>query len=72
MMNGVDEKGDEFLKVDKWDNNEIVANEVQMDEYGLSLNSLVVSYTHNTIRIKGNCQNKNLIILINSGSLAAS
>jgi len=43
-----------------------------VDEYGLSLNSLVVSYTHNIIRIKGNCQNKNLIILINSGRIAAS
>jgi hypothetical protein len=40
-----------------------VAIEDQVDEYGLSLNALAESYAHNTIRIKRNCQNNNLIIL---------
>jgi hypothetical protein len=40
----------------------------QIDEYGLSLNALADNDTYNTIRIKGNCQGQNLIILIDSGS----
>lgn len=54
MMNGVDEEGGQFLKVEEGDNNEMVANEEQVDEYGLSLNALAKSYAHNTIRIKRN------------------
>ena len=37
-------------------------------EYGLSLNALVESYAHNTIRIKENCHGRSLIVLINSES----
>ena len=40
----------------------------QVDEYGMSLNVLADSDTYNTIRIKGNCQGQNLVILIDSGS----
>lgn len=58
MMNGVDEEGGQFLKVEEWDNNEMVANEEQVDEYGLSLNVLAKSYAHNTIRIKRNWKKK--------------
>jgi hypothetical protein len=36
--------------------------------YGLSLNALVESYTHNTIMIKESCQGRSLIVLINSES----
>ena len=46
---------------------EVKGNE-QVDEYGLSLNALADNDTYNTIRIKGNCQGQNLIILIDSGS----
>jgi len=34
----------------------------------MSLNALADNDTYNTIRIKGDCQGQNLIILINSGS----
>ena len=60
MMNDVDEENDEFLEVEKEYNNEMIASEDQIDEYELSLNVLAESYAHNTIRIKENCQNKNL------------
>jgi len=39
-----------------------------IDEFGLSLNALVENDTYNTIRIKGNCQGRDLIILIDSRS----
>lgn len=61
IMNDVDEENDEFLEVEKEDNNEMIASEDQIDEYELSLNALAESYAHNTIRIKENCQNKNLV-----------
>jgi hypothetical protein len=68
MMNGVDEKNDEFLEVEEGDSNKMITGEDQIDEYGLSLNALAENYAHNTIKIKENCQNKNLIIIIDSVS----
>jgi hypothetical protein len=67
LMNGVKE-GKDFLKVKEVDNKEIMAEEDPMDEYVLSLNALTKSYNHNTIKVKGNYQNKNLIIFIDNGS----
>jgi len=61
MMNDVDEENDEFLEVEKEDNNEMIAGEDQIDEYEFLLNALDESYAHNTIRIKENYQNKNLV-----------
>jgi hypothetical protein len=57
---GMREFGDNVQGVDKEND--------QVDEYGMSLNALADSDTYNTIRIKGNCQGQNLVILIDSGS----
>lgn len=67
-MNGANEEGDEFLEVKEGNGNEIIANEHQEDEYDLSLNTFVDSCAHNTIRIKKNYQNKNLLILVDNNS----
>jgi hypothetical protein len=67
-MNGANEEGDEFLEVKKGNGNEIIANKHQKDEYDLSLNTFVDSCAHNTIRIKKNYQNKNLLILVDNNS----
>jgi len=40
-----------------------------INEFGLSLNSLADSGTYNTIRIKGDCQGRDHVILIDSGSM---
>jgi len=68
IINGANEEGDEFLEVKKGNGNEIIANKHQKDEYDLSLNTFVDSCAHNTIRIKKNYQNKNLLILVDNNS----
>jgi len=54
------------MKQIKGRNNEIDAEDIK--EYGLSLNALVESYAHNTIRIRESYLGKKLVILIVSGS----
>ena len=66
-MNGVEE-GKEFLEVEEGGNKDIMAEQDPMDEYVLSLNALTKSYNHNTIKVKGNYQNKKLIFFIENGS----
>jgi len=46
-----DEKN-EFLKLTKWESNEIMWLDEKINEHGLLLNALVSNYAHNTIRIK--------------------
>jgi hypothetical protein len=55
------------VKEIKGRNNEIDAEDIE--EYGLSLNALAESYTHNTIRIRGSYLGKTLVILIVNGSI---
>jgi hypothetical protein len=45
-----------------------MGEESKIEEYGLSLNALVESYAHNTKRIKGSCQGRDIVISIDSGS----
>ena len=50
-------------------NNSIdITPDSKIKEYGLSLNALANNYAHNTIRIRGSYQGRDLIILIESGS----
>jgi len=68
MIEGVE--GEEDERIGEFEDNvqgEDKGND-QVDEYGISLNALADSDTYNTIRIKGNCQRQNLVILIDSGS----
>jgi len=45
-----------------------MGEESKIEEYGLSSNALVESYAHNTKRIKGSCQGRDIVISIDSGS----
>ena len=68
MIEGIEEEEEGEVK----EFNETVPEECTerrpIDEFGLSLNALAENDTYNTIRIKGNCQGRDLIILIDSGS----
>ena len=55
IINGEEEEGEQFLEVKKGDNNVIMVEKEQVEEYRLSLNALADSQAHNTIRIGGNC-----------------
>ena len=68
MIEGIEEEEEGEIK----EFNETLPEECTerrpIDEFGLSLNALAENDTYNTIRIKGNCQGRDLIILIDSGS----
>ena len=68
MIEGVDEKGEEFIDVKIKNNNGNIIKNKKVEKYGLSLNALVYIYAHNTIRIKGSYQGKEMVILIDSRS----
>jgi hypothetical protein len=65
MIKGVEDKGIKELEGAVQDECKEIS---PIDEFGLSLNALIENDTYNTIRIKGNCRERDLIILINSGS----
>lgn len=50
MMNGV-EKSEDFLEVDEGNNNKIMAQENQVDQYGLFLNIMANTYAYNTRKL---------------------
>ena len=68
MIEGVEEEEEGEIKEFNETLQEECIERRPIDEFGLSLNALVENDTYNTIRIKGNCQGRDLIILIDSGS----
>ena len=66
MMEGQEEE--EFMDATSGNNSTDIAPDSKIEEYGLSLNALADNYAHNTIRIRGSYQSRDLIILIDSGS----
>ncbi|XP_011047148.1 PREDICTED: uncharacterized protein LOC105141587 [Populus euphratica] len=68
MIKGVEEEEEEEIKELEDTIQDECKERSSIDEFGLSLNALAENDTYNTIRIKGNCQDKDLIILIDSGS----
>jgi hypothetical protein len=64
MIEGVDEEGKEFMDVKIENNNGNIMKDKKVEQYGLSLNALVDIYAHNTIRIKGSYQGKELVIIL--------
>ena len=66
MIEGREEE--EFMDAAIGNNSTEMAPDSKIEEYGLSLNALADNYAHNTIRIKGSYQGRDLIILIDSGS----
>jgi hypothetical protein len=68
MIKRWEKKNEEFVNVAGGYNNRIIVEDDKIKEYGLSLNTLVDSYTNNTIMIKYSCQGRNISILIDNGS----
>jgi hypothetical protein len=66
MIEGQEEE--EFMDAATGNNSAELAPDSKIEEYGLSLNALADNYAHNTIRIRGSYQGRDLIILIDSGS----
>ncbi|XP_073268339.1 uncharacterized protein [Populus alba] len=68
MIEGVEEEDDKEVKEFNDTLQEECTERRPIDEFGLSLNALAKNDTYNTIRIKGNCQGRDLIFLIDNGS----
>jgi len=66
MIEGREEE--EFMDATTGNNSTEMAPDSKIEEYGLSLNALADNYAHNTIQIRGSYQDRDLIILIDSGS----
>ena len=62
------QEDEEFMDTATRNNSTEMAPDSKIEEYGLSFNVLADNYAHNTIRIKGSYQGRDLIILIDSGS----
>ena len=68
MIEGIEEEEEEEIKELEDTMQDECKERRSIDEFGLSLNALAENDTYNTIRIKGNCQGRDLIIFIDSGS----
>ena len=66
MREGGGEK-EEFLEAEEEDGVDVM-KDIRNEEYGMSLNAFADCYAYNTIQIRGCCQGRDLIILIDSGS----
>jgi hypothetical protein len=68
MIEGIEEEEEEEIKELEDTMQDECKERRLIDEFGLSLNALAENDAYNTIKIKGNCQGRDLIILIDSGS----
>ena len=64
MIEGRGDEKEEFLEAEEED----VMKDIRNEEYGMSLNAFADCYAYSTILIRGCCQGRDLIILIDSGS----
>jgi len=71
MIKAIEEDKKKFIYEEKRNSNGIKAKKGKIKEYDLSFNILVdiYIYIYNTIRIKGSCKGRGIVILIDSGNI---
>lgn len=67
MIEGRGVEKEEFLEAEEEDGVDVM-KDIRNEEYGMSLNAFADCYAYNTIQIRGCCQGRDLIILIDSRS----
>ena len=67
MIEGRGDEKEEFLEAEEEDGVDVM-KDIRNEEYGMSLNAFADCYAYSTILIRGCCQGRDLIILIDSGS----